>query len=85
LLSTKNFLDSLMDLHQNQLVIRRKVNEKQKCSGYYFDIEFCGSKYCRKRKTFQTASDIWRHYFKIYSQINQSRKFDIEFDIAKIN
>jgi hypothetical protein len=55
LLSTKNFLDSLMDLHHNQLVIRRKVNEKQKCSGYYFDIEFCGSKYCRKRKTFQDS------------------------------
>jgi hypothetical protein len=36
-------------------------------------------------RPFKTASDIWRHYLKIYSQINQSRKFDIEFDIAKIN
>jgi hypothetical protein len=36
-------------------------------------------------RPFKTASDIWRHYLKIYSQINQSRKIDIEFDIAKIN
>ena len=36
-------------------------------------------------RSFKTAAAIWDHLNGIYSQVNQSRQFELEYEIANIN